>query len=70
VCGGGFNNKMTHCSKTGFPSFREAQTALHQAYNGQTRHRKKDKKLRRSYKCEDCGMWHLTSKINKTIIKR
>lgn len=52
------------CDKQTFRSFREAQEVLNKS---KKHHRggKKDKKLRRSYKCDNCGMYHLTSKIDK-----
>jgi hypothetical protein len=64
---------MTKCNKIGYASFREAQAIINNAkkhvYNknsGTRRNKlvgKKDKMPRRSYKCELCGMWHITSKI-------
>ena len=51
------------CDKRSYSSFREAQEVLNRS---KKHHRdgKKDKKLRRSYLCDPCGMFHLTSRFN------
>jgi hypothetical protein len=58
------------CEKIQYRSFREAQEAInypknHRRYNNGIRANrrvgKKDIRPIRSYKCETCGFWHLTS---------
>lgn len=57
------------CNKIQYPSFRDAQEAInggrkHRYINGRRTNRrvgKKDYRPMRSYKCEICGFWHLTS---------
>jgi len=58
------------CTKRQYNSYRDAQTVInyskkHRRYhNGKRMNRligKKDKQLQRSYKCDECGMWHITS---------
>lgn len=60
------------CEKVGYSSFAEAQAALnrirhrHVFKEGRRVNRqKKKKKLQRSYKCDRCGLWHLTSQVAK-----
>jgi len=61
------------CNKIEYGSFREAQGVVnaarkHRYANGQRMNRlmgRKDKKLQRSYKCEECGYWHITSQPDK-----
>jgi len=60
---------MNTCFKIAYPSFREAQSIInysrkHRYTNGKRRNKlvgKKGKQLQRSYKCDECGMWHITS---------
>lgn len=67
---GSFYYIVMACGKIGFGSFREAQTAInrskkrHFTKKGEEirRGRKKEKRPERSYKCPDCGLWHITSK--------
>jgi len=57
------------CEKVEYGSFREAQAIVnaarkHRYVNGQRMNRlmgRKDKQLQRSYRCEECGYWHITS---------
>lgn len=58
------------CKKIMYKSFRDAQEAInyarghHHYTNGKRVNRrmgKKDIRPLRSYKCDDCGFWHLTS---------
>jgi hypothetical protein len=58
------------CGKVKYHSFRDAQEAInngkkHRRFiNGKRVNRrvgKKDIRPVRSYKCDDCGFWHLTS---------
>jgi hypothetical protein len=57
------------CNKIQYPSFRDAQEAIncgkrHRYINGQRMNRRvgrKDYRPVRSYKCDICGFWHLTS---------
>ena len=62
------------CDKIEYGSFRDAQAVI----NGAKKHRydkkgnrlnrlmgRKDKKLQRSYWCEECGNWHITSQPDK-----
>lgn len=67
--------ETTGCKKKAFNSFRDAQaminyTRRHRRYvNGRRTNRNyqpKDKKPQRSYKCPDCGKWHITSEPEKT----
>jgi hypothetical protein len=62
------------CAKIAYNSFREAQAVInygknHRRYaNGRRVNRKvgkKDKRPVRSYKCPECGKWHLTSSPNE-----
>ena len=62
------------CAKIAYNSFREAQAVInygknHHRYNGTKRANrkvgKKDKRPVRSYKCPECGKWHLTSSPNE-----
>ena len=62
------------CKKIQYRSFREAQEAInygktHRRYNDGKRYNKrigkKDIRPVRSYKCEVCGFWHLTSQPKK-----
>ena len=64
------NDFRPKCGKVQYHSFRDAQTAInsgkkHRRYlNGQRANRrfgKKDIRPVRSYRCEECGFWHLTS---------
>ena len=53
------------CSKRAYTSFRTAQGVINAATKGHKRNRRlgrHDKIPRRSYKCELCGFWHITSK--------
>ena len=65
------------CAKIAYNSFREAQEVVnyaknHRRYvNGRRINRKvgkKDKRPVRSYRCPDCGKWHLTSSPNENMI--
>jgi len=58
------------CGKIQYNSFREAQEVINYAKNHRRYFRgkrvnrkigKKDIRPQRSYKCEVCGFWHLTS---------
>jgi rubrerythrin len=58
------------CDKIEYSSFREAQEVINDARkhrynkNGERLNRlmgRKDKKLQRSYQCDVCGFWHITS---------
>ena len=58
------------CDKIAFSSFREAQEVINTAHKhkyskGKRINKKKAKIPQRSYKCEFCGYWHLTSSKNK-----
>jgi hypothetical protein len=64
------NDFRPKCGKIQYPSFRDAQEAInsgkkHRRYlHGQRMNRrmgKKDIRPVRSYKCDECGFWHLTS---------
>lgn len=63
------------CWKLAYPSFREAQTVInfsrkHRYKDGKRVNRlmgRKDKQLQRSYKCDDCGMWHITSQKERDV---
>jgi hypothetical protein len=66
-----FNKQTSKCNKVQFNSFRDAQGAInlskrHRIYaNGKRINKrigKKDIRPVRSYRCEECGFWHLTSK--------
>ena len=73
----GFTHTETEgkCWKIAYPSFREAQSIInysrkHRYNNGKRVNRligKKDKKLERSYNCEECGMWHITSQKERNV---
>lgn len=62
-------NNISDCTKLQYPSFREAQEVInsskkHRYIDGRRINRlkgRKDKRLQRSYKCDDCGFWHITS---------
>jgi hypothetical protein len=65
------------CAKIAYNSYREAQAVInygknHRRYvNGRRINRKvgkKDKRPVRSYRCPECGKWHLTSSPNEIII--
>lgn len=62
------------CEKIQYRSFRDAQEAInygktHRKYSDGKRYNKrigkKDIRPIRSYKCEVCGFWHLTSQPKK-----
>lgn len=63
------------CDKIGYTTFKEAQTVVNRAKHprsnqigrkGPRRHsRGSDKVPIRSYKCDECGLYHLTSKRSK-----
>lgn len=58
------------CNKRTFASFRDAQTIINIAHKhsyskGKRVNRKRKKIPVRSYKCESCGGWHLTSLSGK-----
>jgi hypothetical protein len=62
--------KRPTCEKIQYRSFKDAQAVInyaknhHKYVNGQRINRrmgKKDIRPQRSYKCEICGFWHLTS---------
>jgi len=64
------------CAKIAYGSFREAQGVVnyaksHRRYNNGKRVNrkvgKKDKRPVRSYKCPECGKWHLTSSPNEIL---
>ena len=63
------------CWKLAYNSFREAQEVInyskkHRYSNGKRRNKlmgKKDKQLQRSYKCDECGMWHITSQKERDV---
>jgi len=64
---------MCDSGKIEYGSFREAQEVIntskkHRYKNGQRINRlmgRKDKQLQRSYRCEECGGWHVTSQPDK-----
>jgi hypothetical protein len=64
---------MELCSKIPYNSFREAQEVLnsvkdHKYTDGKRRNRhmgNKSKRPIRSYKCDICNKWHLTSKNDR-----
>ena len=52
------------CNKVSYDSKREANTVLnsfHKNHRGGNTHKFRDKIPCRSYHCEVCGKWHLTS---------
>lgn len=57
------------CWKIAYNSFREAQGVInysrkHRYKDGKRMNRlvgEKGKQLQRSYKCDECGFWHITS---------
>ena len=63
------NIEKDWCCKIRYASFREAQGVInlskkHRYKDGKRVNRlmgRKDKQLQRSYKCEVCGYWHITS---------
>ncbi len=63
------------CFKLAYPSFREAQGVInhsrkHRYVDGKRVNRlmgRKDKQLQRSYKCDECGMWHITSQKERDV---
>ena len=73
----GISEPLRTCSKVQYSSYREAQGVIndskkHFVYaagkRANRRMGKKDKRLQRSYRCEECGFWHITSQpdwINK-----
>jgi len=64
-----------NCWKIQYNSFRDAQEVInysrkHRYNNGKRVNRligKKDKKLERSYNCEECGYWHITSQKERDV---
>lgn len=71
----GSTHTEKRCSKIGYSSFREAQAVIN--YSKKHRYKygkrmnklmgKKDKQLQRSYKCEVCGFWHITSQKERKL---
>jgi hypothetical protein len=57
------------CEKRGYPSFRLAQEVINKAKHPRGTFKKfrqrKDKIPLRSYRCPECGQWHLTSHKEK-----
>jgi hypothetical protein len=51
------------CSKNTYPSRRMAQTILNAIKKSRGHKGEKDKRPRRSYQCEKCAQWHLTSQV-------
>jgi hypothetical protein len=67
-------DEIATCTKIAYNSYREAQAVInygknHRRYvNGRRINRKvgrKDKRPVRSYRCPECGKWHLTSSPNE-----
>lgn len=66
---------MCVCNKIEYNSFREAQEVInyskkHKHKDGRRLNRlmgKKGKKLERSYNCELCGKWHITSQKERYV---
>lgn len=55
------------CDKVSYESFAEAEKAVKGFKKGRHHHRKfATKKPKRAYKCEICGMYHITSMKKKT----
>lgn len=69
MSGSTHTDKIIFCSKIRYGSFREAQGVInyskrHRYKDGKRVNRlmgRKDKQLQRSYKCDICGFWHITS---------
>jgi hypothetical protein len=60
------------CEKLSYESFAEAQKVVNMANNSKRKYidgrrvnRNQNKKPKRAYKCEKCGLYHMTSQKNK-----
>lgn len=52
-----------NCEKSGYPSKKDATTAMNWRVKGT--HRKKGRQVKmRVYSCPDCGRWHMTHQVN------
>lgn len=62
---------MSYCTKTAYHTHGEAEKALKAFKSGRHHNRKMaTKKPKRVYKCEICGMYHLTSQKHESVNRR
>lgn len=52
------------CSKTSYPTKKDALTVKNYRTRGRNRYRHNRPKDLRAYACDDCGQWHLTHLTN------